>query len=664
MPGAIRRVGITHVSASPHKALGSDVDLEFAKEVQPGWCQSSSCSVSSVGSSTTKQHVPQGPRPGEEVTFRPAPRGRSRAVTLAGLRVFLIERFGGLRQAFDRMDFLRDGKISCLEFQEVVSGQEHYCGLHEARQIFCILARGTDGCLRWERFHSQLVHASHADATNAETGIDPKDEVCEGGVRGSSKSAALTGPEGCSAGAALRSMLLEPEKPKGNEAEMDDVTTTAHTSTSRSSQSRPPSWRQPSPDISAPSACSAPLPVDGRAADLSGRRAVEEKAPPPSGPAESRWRGGGLDRGAFAWPCSIPGNASRDALGSLAHGNVSTSAGTGAVRADGGVCTSTKMCEGMGCGGNESVSALQRLDESLTSFRAEVRALAELRSGRAGQSCGTSCSKAPSPAQTCVPVWAQALPPQAQGRLAGCMSLEEAVEVLDEALDFLIPGSAPALGDSAISPCTERISGRLPSRQRQGDEMFALALPAPRGGNRSAVTACCALQTGPEAGPELVTASAELLKDAKARAEALEAEFKEKQRGHSEQVEKLRRQLRRERNRSVRRLVDDIAPPKSLCPSSPKKFTWAKHYAAPTSPDASPTAIAATNVLAARLDAQLGMACANASALLVASQPKPRAASIPGRTREVASCAKRYGQRGTKGTLDWSGNNSVVAASP
>eukprot|EP00913_Durusdinium_trenchii_P003226 g2984.t1 len=57
------------------------------------------------------------------------------------------------------MDFHRDGHVSCLEFQEVISGQERYCQLQEARELFSVLAKGTAGWLNWEVFRKRLQGA-------------------------------------------------------------------------------------------------------------------------------------------------------------------------------------------------------------------------------------------------------------------------------------------------------------------------------------------------------------------------------------------------------------------------------------------------------------------------------------------------------------------------
>eukprot|EP00929_Paragymnodinium_shiwhaense_P007439 TRINITY_DN11135_c0_g2_i1.p1 TRINITY_DN11135_c0_g2~~TRINITY_DN11135_c0_g2_i1.p1 ORF type:complete len:1050 (-),score=275.49 TRINITY_DN11135_c0_g2_i1:63-3212(-) len=107
----------------------------------------------------------------------PTLKGQNKNIVLGGLKVFFMERFGDLRQAFDCIDFHRDGRISCLEFQEVLSGQERYCGLQEARDIFCLLARGSDGWLTWEHFSQRFGipagsdgrrHSRHAASGGAE----------------------------------------------------------------------------------------------------------------------------------------------------------------------------------------------------------------------------------------------------------------------------------------------------------------------------------------------------------------------------------------------------------------------------------------------------------------------------------------------------------------
>ena len=150
--------------------------------------------IGDPGSSTTAGSVGSSPalsrstcRSGEDFSFRPPGRrsGRnSEAVALAGLSLFLKERFGSLHEAFVQMDFHRDGRISCLEFQEVLSGQERYCGLHEARELFCMLARGSDGWLRWDNFKAFLGSAHHTpESAGAYSGAGaPRDASSTAGV--------------------------------------------------------------------------------------------------------------------------------------------------------------------------------------------------------------------------------------------------------------------------------------------------------------------------------------------------------------------------------------------------------------------------------------------------------------------------------------------------
>jgi len=226
----------------------------------------------------------------------PALKGRPRSVILAGLRVFLLERFGNIHEAFDRMDFHKDGRISCLEWQEVLSGQERYCGLHEAREIFCYLARNTDGWLNWEdfsvRFGSDSRWRSNADGADESRDVasqlnasavvevsangcvqlmhhasahDSKRERSPGererspgrihAVAADEDSAASTGSR-CSsaersglAGHALRALIQEPDKqqatdgsPVGQVQEHEEELATSSQMSSRSSLSGRGAW--------------------------------------------------------------------------------------------------------------------------------------------------------------------------------------------------------------------------------------------------------------------------------------------------------------------------------------------------------------------------------------------------------------------------------------
>ncbi|CAD7939219.1 unnamed protein product [Amoebophrya sp. A120] len=54
----------------------------------------------------------------------------------AKLKAFFEQRFGSVSQAFEKMDVLQDGQLSCAEFQEILAFQERYCGLVEARRLW------------------------------------------------------------------------------------------------------------------------------------------------------------------------------------------------------------------------------------------------------------------------------------------------------------------------------------------------------------------------------------------------------------------------------------------------------------------------------------------------------------------------------------------------
>jgi len=135
----------------------------------------------SPSASPLRTPVRRCPRQGEALSFATPSRNRIRdqsAVALAGLRIFCMERFGGLRPAFERMDFHRDGHVSCLEFQEVLSGQERYCNLQEARELFSVLARGTAGWLNWEVFVKRLQGAwGDGEPQDVEISIGPSESA-------------------------------------------------------------------------------------------------------------------------------------------------------------------------------------------------------------------------------------------------------------------------------------------------------------------------------------------------------------------------------------------------------------------------------------------------------------------------------------------------------
>merc|ERR1712216_259233 len=135
--------------------------------------------------------------------------------------------------------------------------------------------------------------------------------------------------------------------------------------------------------------------------------------------------------------------------------------------------------------------------------------------------------------------WLRKLPHGVQGRIAACRSIAGALEVLDEALLGLPLSTDKAerssqtdagmLGESASLLRTPERSGgrwgrRQSSRTRRSEE--------------------------PENAADLVAASAELLRTARARVTRLEDELQERQERHNEQVAELCRRQRRDRRRA------------------------------------------------------------------------------------------------------------------
>lgn len=160
--------------------------------------------------------------------FRSNAHSEAQATALATLRLFFIERLGGVRQAFDRMDFNLNGRVSCMEFQEVVSGQERYCGMQEARELFCLLAKGTQGFLTFDTFCVRL----------GETVVDHLGDTSAS--LASCRSSSSVDSSARPAGDALRDLLFG-AKGSGRdhlrraETETDEGATTVQMLTSRSS---------------------------------------------------------------------------------------------------------------------------------------------------------------------------------------------------------------------------------------------------------------------------------------------------------------------------------------------------------------------------------------------------------------------------------------------
>jgi len=138
--------------------------------------------------------------------------------------------------------------------------------------------------------------------------------------------------------------------------------------------------------------------------------------------------------------------------------------------------------------------------------------------------------------------WAAQFPVVIQGRLAACATPEEALELIDE-----------ALSGSSLR--------RLPSSQNGYDNTEDSVRRMADDSTRSGGT------TGGAPSAELVVASAEVLRAAQARVADLEDEFKERERRHAEDIAQLRRQHHHEQKRSVRGLLDRLAPPSR--PQSP-----------------------------------------------------------------------------------------------
>lgn len=338
-----------------------------------------------------------------------------------------MERFGSLRAAFERMDFHRDGHVSCLEFQEVISGQERYCQLQEARELFSVLAKGTAGWLNWEVFRKRLQGAWN----------DPEDlemTSCH------SESASAV------ASHALRNLLLKersPPTPRGGAS-------AASTAMPTEAVALEPSWASLSSGHGAPF---SPMPGRHLDARLSGRLR-------PTSQEDAR-----LDT------CSSPGaRAFTSTLSSplslaeqLFRGALQESPDAQRIpHREGSVAR------------NRGGDALRKLEESLFSLQGEVASAKAAMEGGApvmatpkktlwgrrhvpGDACSPPRSTWPSPEgpegrhRSCAdrppsasaPRWVRRLPPSAQGRLSACSSSNEALKVLEEVVELKPGQEAP-----------------------------------------------------------------------------------------------------------------------------------------------------------------------------------------------------------------------------
>lgn len=414
-----------------------------------------------------------GPRSGEALDFGTPLRSEHHAErALAGLRLFVKERFGGVKKAFDRMDFHRDGRVSCLEFQEVLAGQERYCSLQEARDLFCLLARGSPvrGWLSKEAFEKQL--GGHIDEECI------KGQLFEGSPEMASQ--------------ALRSLLLGQAAlgRRGDaDAEVDEVATTVQSLTSRSSAS------------ALPCASRGSL-RPGRCDDFAASLAAEEEALVPM-PFVGRGNSSSasLARRLFAGAMGRMTTGQRDEVGGSSFRKIGQTA------------------------------ALQSLDEGLLSLRSEIAALQAMQPGaqpRRDMLAGPPAQAWTMPRQETVAelppftdyvhprqipanaesrvatiglkpppgglAWIFGLPWHTQGRLAACLSPGEALEVLDEAVphgasdedhstptlaELTTPSSSPELVAAAVGLLqkartkAQELEALRDHRRRQNEEELA-----------------------------------------------------------------------------------------------------------------------------------------------------------------------------------------------
>lgn len=530
---------------------------------------SSHSTKSSWGSPVLGTSVEPAAREGEAFHPSTSTGKRSAAVVLAGLRVFVIERFGGLRNAFKRMDFHQDGRISCLEFQEVIHGQERYCGLQEARDIFCLLARGTDGSLTWDDFRVRMGSTVWADAVDSATAQSPQvdgdpESIASWSCCSSDSSSRL-------ASHALRALLFGKSSegnPKKGEGDTDEVATTVHTLTSRSSQSAAALGKSSTLNVlNSLSAASSNMcrTMVGTEASHNTSTQLEE----PGIEVAERTRLASIE--AHLVPhCRLAYPDSEQVRQQQVAGTMSRSQSFGLMsRAP----SSTPDYDA------GAATALQKLDEGLSSLRAEVAALNFLRSSNCvaphstvvelpnprSSIASTSGLEGPLraghlPLQHSLPppgglAWVRQLPQHVQGRLAACTLPLEALEVLDEALDGLVPAILHTDGESSEDDTV------------QGRQVFndCAGVPTRTGSRHSKSANDLSLATQASsatsmAQSELIAASAELLRHAQAHAANLEAELVNRQRRHEMEIAELTRRQREESRRSLKRLLERLGP--------------------------------------------------------------------------------------------------------
>ena len=286
-----------------------------------------------------------------------------------------MERFGGLRPAFERMDFHRDGHVSCLEFQEVLSGQERYCNLQEARELFSVLARGTAGWLSWEVFARRLQGAWESDVQDVET--------CS---TGPSESASAI------ASHALRSLLLGYKVADGISGASTCPPTAEIRSLASPSGTPAPERRSPKEKLDVED----PFPENFQ---LRPSSAVTLDSPVPPAPA-------------------APKTLAQRLFESALQEN------------DGLVTQSSERPKG---------EALMKLEESLLTLQGEVSSVKRAMGAAGVSQRWTRGRRGlqldPQLGVSAEPRWLRGLPQSTQGRLSACSTGAEAAKVLEEVVD-------------------------------------------------------------------------------------------------------------------------------------------------------------------------------------------------------------------------------------
>lgn len=541
-------------------------------------------------------------------------------VALAGFRIFVAERMGGWEATFQRMDFHRNNHVSCLEFQEVISGQERYCTMQEARDLFCLLARGTNGWLTWEGWKKRMnpkmvsVRGSHCQAPDV-SGVDFN---CID-VDGSASWSCLSSQDGCrQRGTTLHSLHLQPLSSDSGfgrkaDAEADDGTTL----TPRSSRSggRTPLTTAPGSSTSALSVPPSGI-SSARASTVPSGKGLTPQ-PPLAGWADLNHQNNGATvvGGSSASTACVKNpqekplsarsqrNARSDQLGSYIPGRRSGWSGAVDVSANLGVQSGRSSEGGNSVGAASGGEAFQMLEAGLNSLRAEVEALnAMRRSGSADvimdgslresglHSPSTALSplvrsSLPSPRQAVVPTtpppmeyaaqlpsspdvvvsttaavrmlpWITHLPRIAQGRIAACRTLNEVLEVLDQTM-----GQQDHIGTATASMPSWAAASVTDAAPREGE-------PGLRFRDRQASSIvfphdCLAAEAASACGfvdAEMATAAADLLKTTQERVVSLEGELESRHKKHEEEVAALRRKHREDRNQTLHRLINRLQP--------------------------------------------------------------------------------------------------------